>query len=98
MKSKDKIRKEVVSAWKKAATIIGFKIITPYVLKSGHNEYEYVAFLPDFGGESGAVIDVIFPPDYSSKPEAVNIAESEKIHYSAPRYIALLTKSCSLRL
>ena len=43
--------------WKSIADELGFRVIAPFVYKSSDGEVEFAAMLPDFGGESGIIVD-----------------------------------------
>ena len=42
--------------WSDECLALGVRITAPYTLKAGNEQFEYLAFLPDFGGWNGALV------------------------------------------
>jgi hypothetical protein len=75
--------KTAIAAWIKAANELGIRVEAPYTLqdKQGHS-FEFIAYLPDFGGKKGAIFIGATPPGMQYDREAVACAEQRGFYIS----------------
>ncbi len=73
---------KVEKNWLIAAKEFNFEIITPFKFINQHKEKTIFAFLPFIGSEKGMIIDLIYPPDFSTDIEIVKWANENGYFYS----------------
>ncbi|MDT3740776.1 MAG: hypothetical protein RO257_14900 [Candidatus Kapabacteria bacterium] len=79
---KHKEYKKVEENWYIAAKEFNFKIITPFKFNFKNKEKTIFALLPNFGSEKGMIIDLIYPPEFSTDIEIVEWANENSYFYS----------------
>lgn len=64
----EKVRRNFI----KAASEFGFTFISPYCLDEEKKLYAF-AFIPGYGSEHGAVIELMYPPDHKTNSDIKEI-------------------------
>lgn len=73
---------KITENWLIAAKELNFEIITPFKFNTQNNEKVIFAFLPYIGSEKGMIIDLIYPPDFSTDIETIKWAKKNGCFYS----------------
>lgn len=68
--------------WQRAAIELGIRVHAPFELGDSPATPSAVAYLPDFGGPNGTIIDAAWDDSMSSSPEIVRFAHLKGMHYS----------------
>jgi hypothetical protein len=66
MANMDKHIEELIAAWKLAGTELGIRVVAPFEFKVGAASYGCVAYLPDFGGPKGMLLQATIPPEFTT--------------------------------
>jgi hypothetical protein len=68
--------------WILASKELGFRILTPYDLNCSGMKKEVFAFIPDYGGPMGMVINLISSPEFNTDSEIIDCAKIYGYYYS----------------
>jgi hypothetical protein len=70
----------------KASSSLNFKFISPYNFKYNDVNYDLFGYLPEFGLENGILIDIIFPPEFYTDKNIIEISKQMNCGYSFINY------------
>jgi hypothetical protein len=84
----DKQTDDLIAAWSVASERLGFRIVAPFDFNRDGASYKCVAYLPDFGGPTGMVLQAIFPPHFTVDK---NLARDVK---KAGYYMSFINADC----
>ncbi|MEH0018421.1 MAG: hypothetical protein V6Z89_02155 [Desulfobacter sp.] len=73
------IAKKLITASKE----LKFRMETPFTIQYGNKKLQCLAFLPDFGGKNGMVLDLIFPPTFEVNSELESACQMMDIFLSS---------------
>jgi hypothetical protein len=68
--------------WIKASFELSFKIISPYIYQNQDKKIKIFAYLPEYGSQNGALVDITFPPGYEINKDIKETAEIMECFYS----------------
>jgi hypothetical protein len=68
--------------WIKASSELSFNIISPYIYQDQDKNIEIFAYLPEYGSQNGALVDITFPPEYEINKDIKKAAEIMECFYS----------------
>ena len=77
MRDLHKKNAEVVAAWKLASSRLGIRVVAPFDFNVGQTSYKCAAYLPDFGGFKGMLVQTVFPPNFISDQRLARDAREE---------------------
>ena len=68
---------EVIAAWTLAGERLGVRVVAPFEFKVGPASYNCIAYLPDFGGSKGMLLQATFPPVFATDQGLASAAQNE---------------------
>jgi hypothetical protein len=75
-------RDALIQAWQSAQRELKIRVTAPFTFAAGATTHECIAFLPDFGGPGGMVIDAIGPPAFQPPQGMTSAAEVAGYYWS----------------
>ena len=79
MNEQEKKVQALIAAWLLAGSELGIRVVAPFEFKVDTRSFPCIAFLPDFGGPKGMILQAIFPPGFAVDWTLRN--EAEKAGY-----------------
>ncbi len=75
-------RKALIQAWQFAQRELQIRVTAPFNFSVAETTHDCIAFLPDFGGPAGMVIDAISPSTFRPPPAVLAAAEKAGYYWS----------------
>jgi hypothetical protein len=75
-------REALIQAWQMAQRELKIRVTAPFCFRSGERTHNCIAFLPDFGGPVGMVIDAIWPPKFRPPKGVASAADAAGYYVS----------------
>ena len=78
----DRQWKKTIAAWAMASKHLGIRSELPFDFQVGRSSHKCIAYLPDFGGPKGMLLQAIFPPEFKTDEAFASDATRAGFYYS----------------